>query len=414
MPVIKAIVEQHAEEAAFLWLLRDAAVRAPHYSLKDLARLDERVEAHLDGLRVAADDGWEICSAGLKHREAGEVFATGVLALEGAIPERIEQVFSVIDAAPETARGLISAFGWVAPAKLQGKVKGLLESTSPLWRYIGIAACAIHRVDPGRFLDAALADDDPLSQARALRAVGELKRRDLLPALRKRSESDDEGCRFWAAWSSTMLGDPHGLGPLKRCVETRSSFAPPALELALRAVEPRSAVSWIRSLVQVPALARTVVAAAGIIGDAVAIPWLIKRMGAPDLARVAGEAFTMITGVDIAYDDLEGEPPAPFEAGPTENPEDEDVALDADEDLPWPDPEAIKTWWATHQGQFPPGIRHLLGQPIEIDNLRLVLLSGRQRQRQAAALELAVREPNAPLFETRAPGFRQHESLRQG
>jgi RecJ-like exonuclease len=36
--VIESIVEQHAEEEAFLWLLRDAAVQAPHYSLKDLAR----------------------------------------------------------------------------------------------------------------------------------------------------------------------------------------------------------------------------------------------------------------------------------------------------------------------------------------------------------------------------------------
>jgi hypothetical protein len=51
--IIAEIVSQHAEEAAFLWLLRSNAVGAPHYSLKDLAKLDGRVEAHLDGLRVA-------------------------------------------------------------------------------------------------------------------------------------------------------------------------------------------------------------------------------------------------------------------------------------------------------------------------------------------------------------------------
>jgi len=43
--IIEDIVSQHAEEAAFLWLLRDNAVRAPHYNLKDLADLEERVEA---------------------------------------------------------------------------------------------------------------------------------------------------------------------------------------------------------------------------------------------------------------------------------------------------------------------------------------------------------------------------------
>jgi len=50
--VIESTVEQHAEEAAFLWLLRDAAVQAPHYSLKDMADMDERVEAHMVGSGV--------------------------------------------------------------------------------------------------------------------------------------------------------------------------------------------------------------------------------------------------------------------------------------------------------------------------------------------------------------------------
>ena len=43
---IPAVVEQHAEEAAFLWILREGAVHAPHYALKDLRKLDLRVEAH--------------------------------------------------------------------------------------------------------------------------------------------------------------------------------------------------------------------------------------------------------------------------------------------------------------------------------------------------------------------------------
>ena len=55
--IIDEIVSQHAEEAALLWLPRSNAVSAPHYSLKDLAKLDGRVEAHLDGLRVAGEAG---------------------------------------------------------------------------------------------------------------------------------------------------------------------------------------------------------------------------------------------------------------------------------------------------------------------------------------------------------------------
>lgn len=78
--IIADIVSQHVEEAAFLWLLRSNATRQPHYALKDLAKLDERVEAHLDGLRVAGEPGWELCLAALDNEEAGEVFAASVMA----------------------------------------------------------------------------------------------------------------------------------------------------------------------------------------------------------------------------------------------------------------------------------------------------------------------------------------------
>ena len=82
MTVIPIIIEQHAEDAAFNWLLRDAAVSEPHYSLDDLAKLDNRVEAHIDGLRIAGDEGWEICKEALSWEEAGEVFVAAVLAFE--------------------------------------------------------------------------------------------------------------------------------------------------------------------------------------------------------------------------------------------------------------------------------------------------------------------------------------------
>src|SRR4030095_1130335 len=46
--IIPDVVEQHAEEAAFLWNLRDAATEEPHYALRHLAALEERIEAHID------------------------------------------------------------------------------------------------------------------------------------------------------------------------------------------------------------------------------------------------------------------------------------------------------------------------------------------------------------------------------
>jgi hypothetical protein len=55
-----AVVTQHAENAAFLWLLRNGAVNEPNYALKDLAIQDDRVEANLDGLHIAVEAGWQL------------------------------------------------------------------------------------------------------------------------------------------------------------------------------------------------------------------------------------------------------------------------------------------------------------------------------------------------------------------
>jgi uncharacterized protein (TIGR02270 family) len=135
--------------------------------------------------------------------------------------------------------------------------------------------------------------------------------------------------------------------------------------------------------------------------------WLIQQMSVPENARAAGEAFSMITGVDLAYEDLETDRPEGFEAGPTDEPDDENVEMDPDEDLPWPDAELVDKWWGSNRGRFANGQRYFLGGPAAEPAWRSGLAGGFQRQRHAAALELALAIPESVLLEVRAPGFRQ-------
>lgn len=409
--IIEDIVSQHAEEAAFLWLLRDNAVRAPHYSLKDLADLEERIEAHLDGLRVAGAEAWTFCEQGLEYQEVGEVFAAGYMALDSVQKDWLEPVLEVVVEVPETSRGLVSALGWVNRQKLQGQVVEWLGADHPLPRQLGLGACGVQRVDCGSYLAQAIEADDPSVRARALRSAGEMRHRDLLPAVVKHLHDEDEVCRFRSAWSATLLGEPRGLRALCLLAASPGSYCDTSVQLALRAMDAASAMQWVRNLNRQPESARLVVVATGIIGDPVSIPWLIEKMKQPELARVAGEAFSLITGVDLAYDDLEGDWPEGLEAGPTENPEDDDVALDADEDLPWPEAVLIAQWWSHNQSRFPSGRRMLRGQPISRETCLDALKQGFQRQRRAAALELALLDLNEPLFNTSAPAKRQMRLL---
>ncbi|MDQ7014962.1 MAG: TIGR02270 family protein [Gammaproteobacteria bacterium] len=411
--VIPHIISQHAEEAAFLWLLRDAAVHAPHYDLKDLAKLDGRIEAHLDGLRIAGEAGWLACEENLSFEEPGEVFAAAVMALEGNRMEWLQRVSALIEKVPETKRAFVSALDWVEGRFLQGKVKGLLDSNSAFWLCIGIAACVHHRVNPGAVLLSSLQSDDPVLRACCFRAVGQLGLKDQRPQLKAALADAYPFGRFWAAWSLLLLGERGGaLGVIKQVAsESPSALQLEALNLLLRVLDCAEAQAWLKALMSQPDRLRTVIIGVGFSGDPLYVPWLIKQMAAAEFARVAGEAFSNITGVDIAYDDLDGEWPAGFEAGPTENPEDENVEMDADEDLPWPEPSLIQACWQEQQGQYRAGERYLVGKPISEAHCQEVLRTGQQRQRLAAALELALMQPESVLFEVGASGARQQRLL---
>ena len=409
--IIYQVIEQHAAEIAFLWLLHDSVIHATQYNLADLTRLDNRIDAHIDGVRIAGEGGWEICNKGLSQGSAGEIFAIAVLAFESEDNDHIETVLDAGTVSLELCRGLISAIGWISYAEAERHVRQLLNGSPPALRRIGIAASAIHRRDPGQPLVDALDDDDLLLRARALRAVGELGRKDLLSSVQRNLTSEDEECRFSAAWSGALLGNPNSVPVLKAIAGLDVPYNEEAATLAFRRIDLPAALRWQRELAQNSETARLAVIGAGASGDPTLVPWLIEQMKTPELARVAGESFTMVTGVDIAYEDLEREWPQGFESGPTENPEDENVEMDPDENLPWPNPELIQKWWHNHRNNFQNGTRYLIGKPITEDWLQQVLRIGEQRQRAAAALELVLKRPGQPLFEVRAPGFRQQQML---
>ena len=410
--VIPEVVDQYAEEAAFLWLLRDSAVSAPHYLLADLARLDSRVSDHLDGLRCEGKGAREVLEAGLVIGEPGEVFAAGLLALESGDEEWIQRVVKLGAAKPDTCRALISALGWLPFEAVTSDIKMLLSSESSRLRHIGIAASAIHRKNPGaEALQAAFASDDPCLKARALRAAGELGLVDLQLTLRANLKAKEPASRFWAAWSTALLGThKDALSALRDVAEQPGPFAARATTLLIRRLPLREARAWLFKLVKELKCPSVATAAAGALGDPDAIPWLIDQMKVPAMARRAGEAFSMITGAHLSYHKLDAQKPEGFTSGPTEDPDDDNVALDPDEHLPWPDPALVKTWWEARRGGFAKDTRYLIGKPITPESLGEALLQGYQRQRAAAALELAILNPKKPLFEVRAPGFIQQRS----
>lgn len=411
-PFIPGILQQHSEEAAFLRTLRKRLVSAPQATLEQLGDLDKRIAAHLDGLAAAGDLGHRYCETALESAGAGEVFAAAVRAIEDRERRRLNALFALAGAVVAAQPGLTSAFGWVAPGLLEGVVVGLLESDDPFTRTVGIAACVMHGVDPGLSAKRWLHDADLRVRARALRAAGELGRRELLSACVAATNDEQIECRFWSAWSGVLLGDRSRA--LQALVDFSVSAGPcrdRALRLVLQATTTIAGHGVLQRLAREPDGRRWLIQGSGIVGDPAYVPWLIDQMANDQTARPAGEAFSLITGADLALLELERAAPENVEAEPNDNPDDPNVGMDPDESLPWPDGGSCAAWWSANGGPFQQGTRYFMGQPVNRAHCVRVLKQGYQRQRILAAHHLCLLEPGTPLFNTSAPAWRQQRLL---
>lgn len=405
---ISNVIYQHAEESANLRNMRSALVAAPHVKLSDLRRHDERLAAHLDGLAVAGEFGWDRCETALENPGIGEVFTATVRAIEDKNSNGLEMLLALVKAVPKSGPAFVSAFGWVSSQFLQGTIKGLLVSNVPFQRQVGIAACAMHQVDSGAALVGAINDSDVSLRARGLRAAGEMGRGDLLSECLKDLADEDVVCRYRAASSAVLLGErAEAFDVLKGIALHPGPFRVRALRLVLKLLDASRSRLLLKTLASDPGNIRLLIQGAGIAGDSHYVPWLITQMEDPTLSRVAGESLSFITGLDLTKLDLNRDQPEGFESGLSDDPDDPDVAMDPDDNLPWPDPLKIKVWWGANMSRFSVDARHFIGEPANLQNCERVLREGYQRQRIAAAEYLCLLQPGTPLFPTSAPAWRQ-------
>lgn len=406
-PIIAGIVRQHVEEAAALRLSRSRAVREAQ-GLQALNDLDERLSAHIDALAIAGDAAWTLCQTALEDVSAGSIFVATVHSILEKRLDRLEQLMAMVCAVPAARAGLVSAFGWLEPRQLQNIVANLLRSSDVDTRVTGIAACASHRVDPG--LRRLLEDPHPLVRARALRTAGELGLREWLPVCTAAIRDEAAACQLWGARSAVLLGDRQSaLDWLASFVSTDQQA--PVFDLVLSALPLHPGHELLRSLGTNPANPGWQLRGSGLVGDAAYVPWLLRKMHEPQAARRAAEAFASITGADLIRHNLEGQSPADFPSGPDDDPSHDDVLMDADDHLPWPDVPRIEDWWARNSARFRSGQRYFVGAAITREHCTEVLKTGNQRQRMLAALHLCLLEPGSVLFEWRAPAWRQTQAL---
>lgn len=397
--IIPDLVRQFAQEASFLYQQRDRAAYAADTDLESLAEVDERLEAQLDALRTSGAPGWELAKEELSWKEPGEVFTAALLAFESGDEERIAAVTEAASAAPGLPRALVSALGWMPWEAAKPSIDLLAASKSPLLRYAAVGGSAVHRQWLPDLMKAVLKDADPMVLARAFKACGELGRKETLPQLEAYCKSKVEPCRFRAHWSSLLLGRKESASELLAWAP--GPFRLDALRLALRAIPLPDALTWIGGLPKTETRLR--LQCLGWVGAAAHIPWILKQMEKPALARPAGAALSWITGMDFQSGGLRATPPDGLEdaledAGETEP---------GDSDLPWPDVAKTMAWWKSVEDKFSGLKAYAFGCPKGESVFRDMLIEGKQCHRLGSALELALLQPGNPMLECRGRALRQ-------
>ncbi len=400
MGLSEVLCAEHADEAAFLWTYRDRAATDWAYDVAGLAELDERVEAHVDGLRIAGHAGLSKALELLDEGEPGSAFVAMLLAVERSDLRMMAQVLDVAGEG-ESAREVVAAMAWAPWENVRGVLPGLLSARCPpALHWIGLGACAAHRMDPATALTYALYAEDERLVCRALRTAGQLGRKDLLIAVEDWLERGAESCRAWAAWSAALLGSKRAAALLWGLAEKNGTHGERASVMAARITPIAESLSRIYALAK-DGRSRIALAGAAALGDPTLVPWLFDCMSQAEMTRAAGLAFTMITGLDLEAEKFVTEAPDDVAVGPNDDPDDENVAMDPDASLPWPDVPVLQGWWSREKSRFDRGTRYVLGKPLSREALEAIWNEGRQPARDAAAIEMVLGGQTRALAESR-------------
>ncbi len=415
VPIIPPLITRHAGDAAFYWAQHDASVHSPLVNLTELAHFNRLLEAHLDGLFVAGDEGAEIARRELtRWNGPGEFFVCAVNALESDDDERLRAIWPLLEQQPETLlRGLISALAWVDVQDSWPLICKWLEAEAhpPLrvaaWRAIHLIGHeAVELVLP--LLPAALADASAPLRAAACRCAGQAGQLEaLLPllsdtcrevraeaaiALAGRLEPSRAASALWQAVArlnaeaekATGFYRSRALHRLIRWVRHLGLIAPlghPGVAQLLDLLPPRPALAFVLNH-----------------GDAAYLPWVATHLDDPQIARRAGWVWQVLTGIDLAANGL-ALPPRALDQDEAPRPTD-----DLDPGLAAPNVAAIRALSC----RLPVGKALLGGAEITPERLPELLGDQPQALRWIAAQRLRA---SGIHFDTRAPVQRQMNEL---
>jgi len=396
------VVEEHLDDAEFLWAQWERSLVSPVHSLAEVALgEEERLLANLDGLVVGGEPVRARLLVPALESDLPALRSAAALALllsgDGAAAAPVLALLR--DEDPRRRASASRALGLARVSGVDEALLAVLHDAPPTAQAAALEALAIRRTSPGPALSGLRPGDHPALLSAAYRCASASVEK--LPAglLVESLTASDPSLRDAALAAGLVLGLPQAWTTCQKLVRRGHADALPGDEsLPLLFAATLGEVREVEPLVNAtssPALRRAAVWALGYSGRVSAAETCLTLLADPEVGRLAGEAFAAITGLPVT---------APLTAAEGES---DDTPV-----LPRLDAAAVEAWWGANRARFERGRRYLSGLPWGRESVLSLLARGPMRRRRGVALEVAVRTRGRVQVETTALTARQEAELR--
>jgi uncharacterized protein (TIGR02270 family) len=297
------LIEEHLEEIQVLWPIRHRGLRSAHMTLRNLRSLEDRIEAHADGVLVPGELAYPFIERLLESDDEHAAFAATFVLLRLGTEQAIGRVRRAIDEA--TGKRLTG----IGRALQVGRAAPLLDDLGTMFRgddsarAVAAAEVLCYHVrwkgSHDRLLDF-LSNENPLVKQAGWRVVANLgipiEPKQYAAAMR----DDDAGVREAALRTAAWTGVAGALNIARAAMAAPAKDQIASYRILAALAEPGD-LATIQTLVGTPALGPDRFALAASFGHPALAPVLLEHLSAPDKrdAIAAGEAFSRLTGADL-------------------------------------------------------------------------------------------------------------------
>lgn len=375
-PVV-SIIEQHVEEAAFCWLRREDALWRPSLNLNQFYRFDQRLDAHLEGLRLAVDSAWPYALKRMNQwKTADEVFAASYIAIQAGDEDQLNTIATVVQANSNAMAGVSAALQWMLLQS--GKEKALLaiqffwQQQDALKNAVIDTALQIPEVNINAILTTAIQSTDIAVRAKAFEAIGNYHLTEYKPVLHNALGDSEPLCRLAASTSLAIMGEPeHQRETMKLLPSLKGNNHLKNLLVWCSTCTENDFENWLKIAEENLSL-RDLIWANAFRGNSNALTRLTSLLDHKVAAPLAAYAIQHITGIDL--DTL-----SESEMRQSNLQDDDEKNMSPvikqlhreSEGLSSASPDAIKKWLSMHWGLFDNGDRFLYGTSINESSLTI-------------------------------------------